>query len=144
MSFLDPVLVIDHRGAAGLVPENTLPSFQRAFECAVGAVELDVYALEGELLVIHDDTLERTTNGSGSRGHGNWACAPSSTPSTSWPKPVRWWASARAGCSPTIRTGSRLPCCKRPRVARQASQGLALSPDVRGVRSPRSGENGRR
>lgn len=65
MSFLDPVLVIGHRGAAGLVPENTLPSFQRAFECAVGAVELDVYAIEGELLVIHDDTLERTTNGSG-------------------------------------------------------------------------------
>jgi len=65
VSLADPVLVIGHRGAAGLVAENTLPSFQRAFDCGVGAVELDVYAVEGELLVIHDDTLERTTNGSG-------------------------------------------------------------------------------
>jgi glycerophosphoryl diester phosphodiesterase len=58
-------LVIGHRGAAGLVPENTLPSFARAVELDVAAVELDVYALEGTLVVIHDATLERTTNGTG-------------------------------------------------------------------------------
>jgi glycerophosphoryl diester phosphodiesterase len=65
VSLADPFLIIGHRGAAGLVAENTLPSFQRAIDCGVGAVELDVYAVEGELLVIHDDTLERTTDGSG-------------------------------------------------------------------------------
>jgi glycerophosphoryl diester phosphodiesterase len=65
VSLSDPVLVIGHRGAAGLVPENTLPSFRRACDCGVGAVELDVYAVEGELIVIHDDTLERTTDGTG-------------------------------------------------------------------------------
>lgn len=65
MSFNDPVVVIGHRGAAGLAAENTLPSFRRAYACGVNAVELDVYVVEGELVVIHDDTLERTTNGTG-------------------------------------------------------------------------------
>ena len=58
-------LIIGHRGAAALVPENTLASFAKALELGVDAVELDVYAIEGRLLVIHDDTLERTTNGKG-------------------------------------------------------------------------------
>ena len=58
--------VLGHRGAAGLVAENTLPSFQRAAELGCSAVELDVYAVDDELLVIHDDTLNRTTNGKGS------------------------------------------------------------------------------
>lgn len=58
-------LVIGHRGAAGLLPENTLPSFSKALDLGVQAVELDVHACEGELVVIHDDTLERTTNGRG-------------------------------------------------------------------------------
>ncbi len=65
MSFSDPVVVIGHRGAAGLVAENTLASFRRACACGVSAVELDVHLLEGELIVIHDDTLERTTSGRG-------------------------------------------------------------------------------
>jgi len=47
------------------VAENTLPSFQRAADLGCQAVELDVYAVDGELLVIHDDTLNRTTNGKG-------------------------------------------------------------------------------
>ena len=45
--------------------ENTLPSFQRAVQLGVGAIELDIYWHDGELLVIHDDTLNRTTNGRG-------------------------------------------------------------------------------
>ncbi len=57
--------IIGHRGAAGLVAENTLPSFQRAVQLGVDAIELDVYWHAGELLVIHDDTLNRTTNGRG-------------------------------------------------------------------------------
>lgn len=58
-------LIIGHRGAAGLEPENTLRSFARAIELGVDAVELDVYCVDGALVVIHDDTLERTTNGRG-------------------------------------------------------------------------------
>ena len=60
-----PFLIIGHRGAAGLEPENTLRSFSRAVELGVDAIEMDVHWVHDELLVIHDDTLERTTNGSG-------------------------------------------------------------------------------
>jgi glycerophosphoryl diester phosphodiesterase len=60
-----PFLIIGHRGAAGLEPENTLRSFARALEIGVDAIELDVYCVDGKLVVIHDDTLERTTNGRG-------------------------------------------------------------------------------
>lgn len=65
MSFSDQVVIIGHRGAAGLCPENTLPSFRRAWGLGVSAVELDVHVVENELVVIHDETLERTTNGQG-------------------------------------------------------------------------------
>lgn len=62
-----PLHVIGHRGAAGVAPENTLPSFHRALEVGVDAVELDLHCSRGgELVAIHDDTLDRTTDGSGS------------------------------------------------------------------------------
>lgn len=58
--------VIGHRGAAGHAPENTLVSFQKALELGVDAVECDVHlSKDGEVVVIHDETVERTTNGSG-------------------------------------------------------------------------------
>ncbi|MFH1850392.1 MAG: glycerophosphodiester phosphodiesterase family protein [archaeon] len=57
---------IGHRGAAGLEPENTLVSIQRAIDLGVDAVEFDVHmSKDGAVVVIHDDTVERTTNGSG-------------------------------------------------------------------------------
>lgn len=65
MALTDNPLIIGHRGAAGLAPENTLASFDAAYEAGVGAVELDVYLVEDELIVFHDDRLERCTNGSG-------------------------------------------------------------------------------
>ena len=65
MSFDQPFLIIGHRGAAGLAPENTLPGFERARALGVHAVELDVHEHSGNLVVIHDDTVERTTDGSG-------------------------------------------------------------------------------
>jgi len=59
-------LVFGHRGAAGLAPENTLPSFALALSLGVDVLELDVHATsDGVIVVHHDDTLERTTNGSG-------------------------------------------------------------------------------
>ena len=62
----DGLWVIGHRGAAGLVPENTLASFAHAVRLGVDAVELDVHlSADGHLVVIHDERLERTTNGNG-------------------------------------------------------------------------------
>ncbi len=60
-------LLIGHRGAMGLYPENTLMSFRAALGYReVSMVELDVYCLPtGELVVIHDDKLDRTTDGTG-------------------------------------------------------------------------------
>jgi glycerophosphoryl diester phosphodiesterase len=60
------VKVTGHRGAAGLEPENTLRSFQRALNLGVDAIELDVHLTKDQhLVVIHDATVDRTTNGSG-------------------------------------------------------------------------------
>jgi glycerophosphoryl diester phosphodiesterase len=60
------VLVIGHRGAAAHAPENTLASFRKALELGADMIELDVHlSSDGELVVIHDDTLDRTTDGFG-------------------------------------------------------------------------------
>lgn len=60
------MLIYGHRGARGEAPENTLAGFGRALEAGVDRVELDLHlAKDGVLVVIHDDTLERTTNGRG-------------------------------------------------------------------------------
>lgn len=60
-------LLIGHRGAAGLAPENTMPSFREAAETwAVDMIELDVRAsADGHCVVIHDATVDRTTDGTG-------------------------------------------------------------------------------
>jgi glycerophosphoryl diester phosphodiesterase len=60
------VHVTGHRGAAGLEPENTLRSFQRALDLRVDAIELDVHLTKDQhLVVIHDSTVNRTTDGLG-------------------------------------------------------------------------------
>lgn len=59
-------LVIAHRGASGTRPENTLAAFRRAAELGAPMVELDVQLTrDREVVVIHDLTLDRTTDGSG-------------------------------------------------------------------------------
>lgn len=59
-------LVIGHRGAAGAAPENTLPSLRRAVEDGANALEFDLQcSADGRLVVLHDDTVDRTTDGSG-------------------------------------------------------------------------------
>ena len=58
--------VTGHRGVKGLVPENTLAGFRKAVEIGCHGVELDVrLTSDGQLAVIHDATLDRTTNGKG-------------------------------------------------------------------------------
>ena len=59
-------LVGGHRGNPAEHPENTLASFRSAIELGVVLIECDVHlSADGELIVIHDHTLDRTTNGSG-------------------------------------------------------------------------------
>ena len=60
------IIVIAHRGASGYEPENTLRSFRRALELKAQMIELDVHLCQsGQLVVIHDATIDRTTNGTG-------------------------------------------------------------------------------
>ena len=60
------MLKIGHRGAKGYKPENTLASFAKAIELNVDAIELDVHlSSDGEIMVIHDETLNRTTTKTG-------------------------------------------------------------------------------
>jgi glycerophosphoryl diester phosphodiesterase len=60
------IRIIGHRGARGMAPENTLPAILHGVEVGVQAVEIDLHASsDGEIVVIHDPTLDRTTNGAG-------------------------------------------------------------------------------
>lgn len=54
-----------HRGARGHEPENTQRSVRKGLELGADGIEVDVYFVDGELIVIHDRTLGRTTNGRG-------------------------------------------------------------------------------
>ncbi len=57
---------IGHRGAKGYVAENTLASFQKAIDLKVDGIELDVFLCQtGEVVVIHDETIDRTTSRKG-------------------------------------------------------------------------------
>jgi glycerophosphoryl diester phosphodiesterase len=56
-------LIIAHRGFSARAPENTLAAFRLALEYQVDAIELDVHlSSDGQVIVIHDDTLDRTTH----------------------------------------------------------------------------------
>jgi glycerophosphoryl diester phosphodiesterase len=67
-------LVFGHRGAGGEAPENTLVSFERAVAAGADVLELDVHASrDGVIVVMHDPTLERTTDGSGLVREHTWS-----------------------------------------------------------------------
>ena len=71
-TFVPPV--IGHRGACGHAPENTLVSFRRAAALGVRWVEFDVrLSRDREVVVLHDEGLERTTNGGGVVAEKDWA-----------------------------------------------------------------------
>ena len=62
-------LKVGHRGAKGYISENTLPSIQKALDLNVDGIEIDVHLCAfGELVVFHDFTLDRMTNGTGEIG----------------------------------------------------------------------------
>ena len=54
-----------HRGASGHEPENTLLAIEKALSMGAPWIEIDVFCVEGELVVIHDERLEYTTSGRG-------------------------------------------------------------------------------
>jgi glycerophosphoryl diester phosphodiesterase len=61
-----PCLIIGHRGAMGYAPENTLISFEEGIRRGADHVELDVQlSYDGEIVVMHDTSVDRTTNGEG-------------------------------------------------------------------------------
>lgn len=60
------MLIFGHRGARGYAPENTMSSFQTALDQGADGIELDVQmSKDGKVLVCHDHSLERTSNGTG-------------------------------------------------------------------------------
>jgi len=59
------MLIFAHRGASGIEPENTLRAIKAALDANVDGIEIDLYEVDGKLLVIHDRWLHRTTSGSG-------------------------------------------------------------------------------
>jgi len=67
-------LVFGHRGASGLAPENTIPSFALARALGADVFELDVHASsDGVICVMHDPELERTTDGEGLLRRQTWS-----------------------------------------------------------------------
>lgn len=55
-----------HRGFSGKYPENTLIAFEKAVEAGADGIELDVQlSKDGEVMIMHDETLDRTTDGKG-------------------------------------------------------------------------------
>jgi glycerophosphoryl diester phosphodiesterase len=63
---LEQPLIIAHRGASAYTAENTLAAFRLAIEQGADAIELDAQlTADGQVVVMHDDTVDRTTNGSG-------------------------------------------------------------------------------
>jgi glycerophosphoryl diester phosphodiesterase len=65
--------VVGHRGAAGLAPENTIPAIEVGIRHGVHAIEVDVHRTrDGRLVVMHDTSVERTTNGTGEIRELRW------------------------------------------------------------------------
>lgn len=65
-TLVEKTLVWAHRGAFGYAPENTMPAFQMAIDMKADGIELDVhFSKDGKIVVIHDETIDRTSNGQG-------------------------------------------------------------------------------
>lgn len=63
---MSEMLIVGHRGARFEAPENTLPGFRYALGLGLSCVEFDVrMTADEQLVIIHDDTVDRTTNGTG-------------------------------------------------------------------------------
>ena len=67
------IKIMGHRGAKAYEPENTLRSIRRSLDFGVHAIEIDIHlSRDGRLVVIHDATVDRTTNGTGRVADLTW------------------------------------------------------------------------
>ncbi|WHZ28528.1 MAG: Glycerophosphoryl diester phosphodiesterase [Nitrospira sp.] len=83
------ILRIGHRGAGGHAPENTLAAIERGIALHTHLVEFDVRATrDGQLVLLHDATLGRTTNGHGPIAHHLWSDVKRLTTSDGQPLPL--------------------------------------------------------
>jgi len=63
---MENIIIVAHRGFSGIYPENTLLAFQKAVELGVDFIELDIHqTLDKEIVVCHDEKIDRTTDGNG-------------------------------------------------------------------------------
>ncbi|MFA9556866.1 glycerophosphodiester phosphodiesterase [Evansella sp. AB-rgal1] len=66
MTILQKTIIFGHRGSAGTYPENTMESFKAAYEAGAEGLEFDIHLTKDLVpVVIHDETINRTTNGEG-------------------------------------------------------------------------------
>src|SRR5699024_9094640 len=69
----DTFVITGHRGAMAVEPENTLRSFRRAVADGADELELDVHlSRDGQMVVMHDVTVDRTTDGTGAIADKTW------------------------------------------------------------------------
>jgi glycerophosphoryl diester phosphodiesterase len=71
LNFIPPVIA--HRGASAYAPENTIAAFTKAAQLGIKWLEFDVMLAANEPIIFHDETLDRTTNGSGDIAHYPYA-----------------------------------------------------------------------
>ncbi len=65
-SMIEKTLIIAHRGASGYAPENTMEAFELAAKMGADGIELDVHlSADGQVVVCHDEKIDRTSNGQG-------------------------------------------------------------------------------
>ncbi len=108
--------VIGHRGAAGLAPENTLAGLRKAAELGCGMVEVDVkLTRDGVPILMHDDRLDRTTDGTGAVRNLDW-------PAIAGLDAGCWFGSAFAG--------ERVPTLAQA-LALAAGLGLAINLEIK-------------
>ncbi len=118
------MLIYGHRGARGEAPENTLAGFHRALAAGASRVELDLrLSSDEELVVIHDETVNRTTDGRGLVAHksvAELARLDARRAGPDWPDPQSVPTHrARAGGIPrTASTCSSRPSRSMPPAAR--------------------------
>ncbi len=116
-------LVVAHRGGSLLAPENTMLAFERACRLGVDAVECDLQiTADGEVVVFHDDTLERLTGLEGTVADYSWnelsaqaivRTATGEAPIPKFQELCRFLSEAKTGLFAEIKEGSALlPCLK--------------------------------
>src|SRR4029077_3633829 len=91
-----PIRIVGHRGAAALAPENTIAAFDAVVAAGVDQIEFDVQRTrDGVPIVIHDDTLDRTTALRGSVAATEWAAIRAGAPQVPSLDELCTWAVAK-------------------------------------------------